>query len=192
MKSNKEILKLLAKNTPFWSNLGFGYEDPKKAVRYFCTPMGALIFASLGVDGIHYCTIPSLGEYVYVVNPMPQDDRYVVPVAKNLSDFMSLIAAMQGTQLIDQLIGWDKATFEATLNEHLADNSDKRTADLDDMKKIFECTPMNAPYEYIHGICDHYDTSVIQYTSEYYETLGLKPVEGQGSDFFSVTVIRKK
>jgi len=59
------------------------------------------------------------------------------------------------------------------------------------MKKILGCVPMDMPYEYIHGICDQYDTSVIQYTSEYYETLGLKPVDGQGSDFFSVTVIRK-
>ena len=44
MKSNKEILKLLAPNKPFWTDLGFGYEDSKKAVRYFCTPMDALIF----------------------------------------------------------------------------------------------------------------------------------------------------
>ena len=34
MKSNKEILKILAKQKPFWSSLGFGYEDPKKAVRF--------------------------------------------------------------------------------------------------------------------------------------------------------------
>ena len=44
MKSNKGILKLLAQNKPFWTTLGFSFEDPKKAVRYFCTPMGALIF----------------------------------------------------------------------------------------------------------------------------------------------------
>lgn len=192
MKSNKEILKLLAKHKPFWSSLGFGYEDPKKAVQYFCTPKDAVIFASLGVDGIHYCTIPSLGDLVFVVNPMPPDDRYVVPVAENLSCFMNLIAALQGTQLIDQLVGWDKAAFVTALSKHFSESNDERTAELEEMKNIFECVPMDAPYEYIHGLCDRFNSSVIHYTSKYYETLRLEPVDGKGDDFFSITVIKKK
>lgn len=50
-------------------NLGLRYESPAKAVRYFCTPKKAEIFASLGVGGIHFCTIPSFGELVFAVVP---------------------------------------------------------------------------------------------------------------------------
>ena len=37
---------------------------------YFCTPVRADVFASPGVDGIHYCIIEGFGEIVFAISPM--------------------------------------------------------------------------------------------------------------------------
>ena len=97
-------------------NLGLRYESPAKAVRYFCTPKKAEIFASLGVGGIHFCTIPSFGELVFAVVPEAADGRYVFPVANDMAEFFSLVASLSGAGLIDQIPSMTKETFERQLS----------------------------------------------------------------------------
>ncbi len=188
MQSNKEILKLLDKHKPAWYSLGMGYEKPRTAVRYFCTPVGALIFASLGVDGIHYCTIPSLGDRVFVVNPMPADDRYVIPVAANLAEFMSLVYTLEGTQLLDQMITWDEAKFNEALISHHEARDDERSAELAKLASLFEVTAIAEPYSHVRALADSFDGSEIEYSPEYYDTLGLVPVKHRADDFVSVMI----
>ncbi|MBQ4575511.1 MAG: hypothetical protein IJA85_10025 [Clostridia bacterium] len=188
MQSNKEIIKLLDKHKPAWYSLGFRYENPPSAVRYFCTPMRALIFASLGVDGIHYCIIPSLGDFVFVVNPMPADDRHVIPVAANLAEFLSLVHTLEGTQLLDQMILWDEAQFNEQWSAHREAKDDARTAELDELASLFEVTQLADPYNYVRSIADSFDGSRIEYSHEYYDTLGLVPVKHRANDFVSVIV----
>ena len=41
----------------------FGLDRCGGDYAYFCTPVGANVFASPGVDGIHYCMIEGFGEF---------------------------------------------------------------------------------------------------------------------------------
>lgn len=157
-----------------FEKLGLRYEDKKSAARYFCTPKGAEIFASLGVDGIHYCTIPKLGERVFAVTPMPLGDRFVFPVANSKKEFLQLIAALSGTFLIDQMPTLSRERFETLLRDHLANNSADCAAELEKFKKEFDLTPLETdPYELVMGLYNSFDYEKIEFTKEYYETLGL-------------------
>ena len=66
--------------------------------RYDSTPKNALIIASTGVDGCHYCVVPKQGfsvdeSPIYYISPMDWEGT-VVWVAKDFIDFISLGVAM--------------------------------------------------------------------------------------------------
>lgn len=191
MNTNQTILSALRSATPCWSAIGFTYEDPDRAVRYFCTPKGAEIFGSLGVDGIHYCTIPALGEYVFMVIPMPADDRYVLPVADNIEHFFSLVAALHGTQLMDQLVTWDRDTFNNAFCRLLEEEDSSRAEELAAVTALIPCTPATDPYGEIRARCDAFNPACITYTPEYYETLGLTPREKKEESWDFVSTITR-
>lgn len=150
------------------------YEDKKTAVPYFCTPKGAEIFASLGVDGIHYCTVPKLGETVFAVTPMPLGERCVFPVANSKKQFLQLTAALGGTSLIDQIPTLSRERFEALLRDHTAECSPDRAEELEKLKKEFDLSPLEAdPYELVMGLYNSFDYEKIEFTAEYYDTIGL-------------------
>lgn len=188
MQTNKEILRKLNKHKPVWYSLGMQYEKPSEAVRYFCTPMGAQIFASLGVDGIHYITLPSQGDTVLMVDPMPSDDRYVIPVAENLADFMCLIYTLEGTQLLDRTLCPDEAKWKEHLTLHLAAGDDRRKAELNELSHLFDVRPISDPYRYMCALADRFAYDKIEYSHEYYETLGLTQSVHESDDFVSVTI----
>lgn len=145
------------------------YEDPSKAVHYFCTPVGAEIFASIGVDGVHYCTVPKLGETVFAVTP-ESSDPYVFPVANNFTEFLRLVATLRGTNLIDQAHLFTKDRFETLMQE-------QATANADEVKKLcetFDIEPLEcSPYDLLMELYNNFDYSKIKFSREYYETLGL-------------------
>lgn len=157
-----------------FEKLGLRYEDGKSAARYFCTPKGAEIFASLGVDGIHYCTVPKLGETVFAVTPIPGGDRHVFPVANNKKEFLQLIVALCGINLIDQIPVFAKSRFEVLLRTHLAENSAACAGELEILKKEFDLSPLETdPYDLVMDLYNNFDYSKIEFTPEYYDTLGL-------------------
>ena len=171
-------------------NLGLRYESPAKAVRYFCTPKKAEIFASLGVGGIHFCTIPSFGELVFAVVPEAADGRYVFPVANDMAQFFSLVASLSGAGLIDQIPSMTKETFERQLSAENAHLSPSVTAELEELVKLFDVKPLEgSPYDSVMALYNNFDYSKIPFTDEYYETLGIKPKKRSGSDFCSVCVV---
>ena len=145
------------------------YEDPRKAVHYFCTPVGAEIFASIGVDGVHYCTVPKLGETVFAVTP-ESSDPYVFPVANNFTEFLRLVATLRGTNLIDQAHLFTKDRFETLMQE-------QATANADEVKKLcetFGIEPLEcSPYDLLMELYNNFDYSKIKFSREYYETQGL-------------------
>ena len=53
----------------------FGLNHCGGDYRYFCTPVGADVFASPGVDGIHYCMIEGFGEFDE--NHQPSDRTFL-------------------------------------------------------------------------------------------------------------------
>ena len=191
MTSNQSLLQTLRSTAPCWSALGFTYEDPHRAVRYFCTPQNAEIFGSLGVDGIHYCTVPDLGEYVFMVIPMPADDRYVLPVADNMAHFFSLVAAMHGTQLMDQLVGWDRNMFDDALRCLLEEEDSHRAEELNAMLALIPCTPAEDPYGEIRTRIDRFNPACIIYSAEYYETLGITPPEKKEKSWDFVSTVTR-
>ncbi len=50
-------------------------------VEYFCTPRGASIIGSEGVDGVHYCFVRGYGGAVFAVSPLKPEPERVQPVA---------------------------------------------------------------------------------------------------------------
>ena len=97
MNTLYENLKIYGK----WIGLEPGTETP-----YFCTLVGAEI---IGWDhGIHYCFIKGFGDMVFCVNPEICYDYHVYPIARNFLDFLGLILATGNTNILQQIIWWDK------------------------------------------------------------------------------------
>lgn len=190
--TNKEVFAIWEKTKPCWIALGLRYENPRKAVRYFCTPQKARIFASLGVDGIHYCTIPHFGNTVFVVNPSASEGRYVMPVAESAAMFFSLIRTLHGTQLIDQMVSWDKETFRDAWENLRSESDPAREQEWQSMCAAFPVPDMEDPYGYVHALCAAFDPADVPYTEEYYETLGLTPRKSKEYDFVSTMVIYRE
>ena len=89
-----------------------GLEWSGEDVAYFCTPVGAEIIGWLGVDGIHFCFIPSINsDMIFVVSPMPCGDHYVEPVAYNFQDFLSLVLFCKSANLIEQISWMNERQF---------------------------------------------------------------------------------
>jgi hypothetical protein len=63
---------------------------------YESTPIGAKVFANMGVDGVHYCIVPKDDDIalanspVYRISPMDFSEGTVIWAAKNFHDFISI------------------------------------------------------------------------------------------------------
>ncbi len=137
---------------------------------YFCTPKDAVILGRVGVDGIHFCTVPDFGEMVFAVSPMNDIPDLVRPVAKDFTDFLRLLLACGDTAAIEQAWMWSAEQFAA----FVADNpptADGRAV-LDTLAEKMQLTPMEDPFTYIRGLQATFDTDQIPYTEEYYDTVG--------------------
>lgn len=173
-KKIKETWSIYNKDRHNYFSLGLRYEDPRTAEEYFCTPKGAKIFASLGVDGIHYCTVPKHGDSIFVVTPEAGDDRYVFPVAKDICEFFQLISALHGTQLIDQIPMFGKDWLEAELASHIANEDAAYRVELSAFKDRFDISPLGmSAYDLVMKRYREFDPDSIKYTSLYYDTLGI-------------------
>lgn len=149
-----------------------GLEKGSTTGDYFCTPKGATVIG--WENSIHYCFIKGYGEMVFVVNPETCVDKYVYPLAENFEDFLRLILACGSTTAVEQIIGWTKEQFIEFVG-----SSDNRFVSnqevvLQKIKEGLNIEPMEEPYEYVKNIQEDFDDSKIQYTEEYYETLGLE------------------
>ena len=155
-----------------------GLEKGDEIGDYFCTPVGAKV---IGWDiGIHYCFIDGFGEMVFCVNPDTCCDYYVYPLAKNFTDFLRLILATKNTNVMQQIILWDKQAYDDFINapdnvEY--ENSEEVVAALNAIRTL-EITEMENPFAYIKGLQKDFSYDRIQFTDEYYDTLGLDRPDG--------------
>ncbi|MBE6565039.1 MAG: hypothetical protein E7655_07185 [Ruminococcaceae bacterium] len=178
MKANKATEASLAayrRLAPDWMSIGLRYEDKTTAVPSFCTPVGADIFASLGVDGIHFCQIEGFGDMVFTVTPSPSDDNYVIPTARTFSDFLRLVLALHGTNLIDQILIFGEKRGREMLNEQIEQESEEVKHQLKELADTFSLTPPDDPIAYLFSLQNEVDLSALRYSEEYYDTLGLCP-----------------
>ena len=143
-------------------------------IKYFCTPVGARIIGWEGCDGIHYCFIEKFKDMVFAVNPMSCCDYYVYPLAENFTDFLRLILAVHGAATIEQIILWNKATFERIIRSesHQAHASYPEVQEvLEVLHNEFHLAPMEEPFEYVKKIQSSFDYSKIPFSEEYYDIM---------------------
>ena len=138
----------------------------------FCYPVNA---KAIGVEGcIMYCFIGGYGETVFSCNPESCSDTNVYPLAKNFSDFISLILACGSANPVEQIVWMNKQQFE----QHLQDEREIRTAEQTELLSLLEkelhITAMKNPFEYVKELQSDFDDSNIQYSDEYYDVLGTK------------------
>lgn len=168
----QELLKKRKQLKQDLSWIGFADEDNGK---YYCTPVGAKI---IGWDnGIHYCFVEGFGETVFAVNPENYCGREVYPVAKNLYDFFSLILATKNTNVIHQVISWDKRDYDEFMaSPDTVEYNAKRevTEALEAIRTELGVSEMQNPFEYIKEIQKDFPYSKIKFSDEYYEVSGIE------------------
>lgn len=150
----------------------FGLDHCGNDYTCFCTPVGADIFASPGVDGIHYCMIKGFGEMVFAVSPMNCPGEYVHPVARNFDDFLALLMICDGDAAIEQCWQWSQEQFDAFVNEQEY-CPESKVASIH-LMELTGLEPMGMPYKYLRDLQKSFNYKSISFTEEYYETV---PVE---------------
>lgn len=160
-----------------------GFEKGYNTANYFCTPLGADI---IGWDnGIHYCFIEGFGEKIFCVNPDSCCDYYVYPIAENFYDFLGLILTTSNANTLQQIILWDESEYESFINDpneiEWSENENVKFA-LNKIKSELNIQAIINPFNYVKGIQKDFIYDKIEFTNEYYDTLGLDRPDGTESD----------
>ncbi len=150
--------------------------DADSDSHYFCTPVGAYVFAYTGGDGVHFCTIPDrFGDMVFVVEPMPLDEIHVRPVAQNFTDFIRILLAVRFTGILLDIPFQTEAEFCAGIQRFTDQcEAEEHTEKLRGLAEFYGTEPMEEPYTYIRDLQESFDYSKIPFSSEYYELTGKK------------------
>ena len=144
----------------------------EKNPKYFCTPIVATI---IGWDnGIHYAFINGFDEMVFAVNPDTCCDYYVYPLANNFYDFLGLILATKNTNILQQIIQWDKQQYLdiITSREEVEYASKAEVIEALDAIHSIGVLPIESPFEYVKKIQSEFQYSRIVYSDEFYEITG--------------------
>ncbi len=152
-----------------------GIERRGNHVAYFCTPKGADIFGSAGVDGIHFCFIKGFGETVFAVSPQNDIGNYVHPIARNFEDLLSLLVSISDIAAVEQAWMWDKEGLDKFLQENPPTKVQEQT--IWKLQHELAIPFMQEPFDYIKELQAGFDYSEIKYTDEYYDVVGEKPLK---------------
>ena len=152
---------------------------------YFCTPEGAEIIGWL--NGIHFILLPG-DEAVYCVEPeMGEEGTFVLPVGRDFREFLSYLLTCKCTSPLAQIAWLEEDGFR----QLLADNAQNtwpgceetlrnQAAALDAIADCFDLVPKD-PYGAVRALQAAFDPSVLTFSDEYYDTLGLEnPRDGDG------------
>ena len=162
-----------------------GLEQCSADATYFCTPKGARIIGSAGVDGIHYCFVRGQGEMVFAVSPMNTPGQNVFPIARTFEDLLRLLLACGSMDALEQVRQWDEEQFE----EYVAENhpSAAAIAGFDVLRDKLGITPMAEPFKYLQRLQDSYNYGQLNFSKEYYEIFNAAPVD-EMVDEWKVTI----
>ena len=143
---------------------------------YFCTPLKAVIFASLGVDGIHFCILPYEEDKtlenspVYVVSPcMPE--HYVEPVAKNFADFLNLVMATKDAGAMECISYMTKESFINYLKD-IPEGKEEIIKAIEGIKENFTLKDIPDVYDYVKSVQQDVILKEVKFSQEYYEVTG--------------------
>ena len=139
---------------------------------YFCYPVGAKV---IGFEGcILYCFLPQYGEMVFAANPESCAEKYVYPLAKNFKDFLRLVISCDGVNPVEQIAWMDREQFEQHRRRVHEEVLPEQTALVETLRSKFHLEPMDDPYGYVRALQSDFDGSLIVYSGEYYDALGLE------------------
>ncbi len=139
-------------------------------VPYFCTPKGAFIIGSSGIDGIHFCFIEDFGETVFAVSPENFGGDYVHPIAESFSHLLSLLVSCSDAAAIEQAWMWNKEMFYKFLSENPPTKEQEKV--MWTLQNELSVPFMEEPFDYIKKLQSEFDYSRLEFTEEYYETIG--------------------
>ncbi len=150
--------------------ISLGIERTGNFVEYFCTPKGAGIIGSAGVDGIHFCFIKGFGEMVFAVSPCNSIGEFVHPIARTFEDLLSLLVSCSNVAALEQAWQWDKEMFHKFLQENSPTKEQEQT--MRTLEQELSVPFMEEPFEYIKELQREFDYSKIKFSAEYYDTVG--------------------
>ena len=147
-------------------------ESTEHLYPYWCYPLNA---RPIGLEGcILYCFIDGYDEMVFASDPETCADTNVYPLARNFEDFMRLILACGSANPVEQIVWMNKNQFEEHLEAEARIRTDEQKGVLKKIGTAFELSPMERPYEYVREVQKDFDGSLIEYSYEYYDVLGLE------------------
>ncbi|MBR2868613.1 MAG: hypothetical protein IKB88_06085 [Clostridia bacterium] len=146
--------------SPLGFDMNGGFEN------YYCTPDGAEILASSGVDGIHYCTVPRFGEMIFAVSPMNFGDC-VHPIARDFEDLLRLLLHCGDIAALEQCYAWDEEQYKAFLSDYPPTEAQQNV--LEEIRNRFCLEPIEDSFSYVKGLQAEFDLSLVPYTEDYYD-----------------------
>lgn len=157
-----------------------GLEPNAGAVLYFCTPADAEYVGRIGCDGVHFILL-SGDERVYCVDPaMGEEGKYVLPVAGDFREFLSFVLFCRDANPLSQIWWMTEGRFRNLLAEDAAaswpgceEYFSKMDAALAKIAEAFGIAPIE-PYARVKALQEAFDPSVLRFSDEYYDTLGIE------------------
>lgn len=150
---------------------------------YFCDPEGAEPVGSIGCDGVHFILLPG-DERVFCVDPaMGEEGKYVLPVGGDFRAFLAFVLYSKDANPLSQIWWMDEARFRQLLREDgeqtwpgCEEFFARRDAALAAIAQEFDLTPAD-PFEKVKALQAGFDPSVLKFSDEYYDVLGLERPE---------------
>ena len=154
--------------------------EQSENVPYFCTPEEAEYVGWIGCDGVHFILLPG-DERVYCVDPaMGEEGTYVLPVAENFRQFLSFVLFCRDANPISQIWWLPEDRFRQLLAEdtaaHWEDCEEFLARKADTLSAIAESFGLEPedPYGPVKAMQAAFDPSVLVFSDEYYDVLGLE------------------
>ena len=178
MSTRKDIQTFFSLPLDF-SLLELEPETGADPVRYFCTPENAELIG-WGGSGTHFVLLPG-DEAVYCVEPeLAGEGTFVLPVGADFREFLSHLLYCKGTSPLAQIFLLDEARFRKLLRDNGANTwpgcaEDLRRLDvsLALLAETFGLQPQD-PFDRVKALQADFDPSVLEFSDEYYDTLGLE------------------
>lgn len=139
--------------------------EPGKSV-----PAGAVVFASLGVDGIQFCVLPDPGDEklerapVYAVSP--QNPEHVLePLAEDLLHFFSLVVQAGDAGILESASYYSRLEFEDALSSPGlgADFEQEQKLASAALESAFPLFKIPDPFGYLERMRLRFPRNVIQF-----------------------------
>lgn len=141
---------------------------------YLCVPIGAKIFAGLGVDGVQFCMIDGFHDMVFSISPYALYNKYVNPLSYHFEDFLGLIISCKNANPLEQIYWSNEDDFIAFLEEDIKNVFDEQELILKRIQTELQIAPIPNPFSYVKKIQSEFDYSLIKYPDEFYEITGLE------------------